>query len=139
MYPGIRMTEFRNSDGMTLSYAFDRRLRDTQVRIRGKKRFLEDAVYDLIYSNRWNKKFDKGFVASETNPDVLVNEGLRELDSLLQKFYKQTQKDMLKDSSVLDDFINKEDVSLFEIMETMELQADETGRPISILEIFSAD
>jgi hypothetical protein len=139
LYPGIRMTEFRNSDGMTLSYAFDRRLRDTQVRIRGKKRFLEDAVYDLIYSNRWNKKFDKGFVASETNPDVLVNEGLRELDSLLQKFYKQTQKDMLKDSSVLDDFINKEDVSLFEIMETMELQADETGRPISILEIFSAD
>jgi hypothetical protein len=139
LYPGIRMTEFRNSDGMTLSYAFDRRLRDTQVRIRGKKRFLEDAVYDLIYSNRWNKKFDKGFVASETNPDVLVNEGLRELDSLLQKFYKQTQKDMLKDSSVLDDFINKDDVSLFEIMETMELQADETGRPISILEIFSAD
>lgn len=139
LYPGIRMTEFRNSDGMTLSYAFDRRLRDTQVRIRGKKRFLEDAVYDLIYSNRWNKKFDKGFVASETNPDVLVNEGLRDLDSLLQKFYKQTQKDMLKDSSVLDDFINKDDVSLFEIMETMELQADETGRPISILEIFSAD
>lgn len=139
LYPGIRMTEFRNSDGMTLSYAFDRRLRDTQVRIKGKKRFLEDAVYDLIYSNRWNKKFDKGFVASETNPDVLVNEGLRELDALLQKFYKQTQKDMLKDSSVLDDFINKEDVSLFEIMETMELQADETGRPISILEIFSAD
>jgi hypothetical protein len=139
LYPGIRMTEFRNSDGMTLSYAFDRRLRDTQVRIRGKKRFLEDAVYDLIYSKRWNKKFDKGFVASETNPDVLVNEGLRELDSLLQKFYKQTQKDMLKDSSVLDDFINKDDVSLFEIMETMELQADETGRPISILEIFSAD
>jgi hypothetical protein len=139
LYPGIRMTEFRNSDGMTLSYAFDRRLRDTQVRIKGKKRFLEDAVYDLIYSNRWNKKFDKGFVASETNPDVLVNEGLRELDSLLQKFYKQTQKDMLKDSSVLDDFINKDDVSLFEIMETMELQADETGRPISILEIFSAD
>lgn len=139
LYPGIRMTEFRNSDGMTLSYAFDRRLRETQVRIKGKKRFLEDAVYDLIYSNRWNKKFDKGFVASETNPDVLVNEGLRELDSLLQKFYKQTQKDMLKDSSVLDDFINKDDVSLFEIMETMELQADETGRPISILEIFSAD
>ena len=139
LYPGIRMTGFRNSDGMTLSYAFDRRLRETQVRIKGKKRFLEDAVYDLIYSNRWNKKFDKGFVASETNPDVLVNEGLRELDSLLQKFYKQTQKDMLKDSSVLDDFINKDDVSLFEIMETMELQADETGRPISILEIFSAD
>ena len=139
LYPGIRMTEFRNSDGMTLSYAFDRKLRETQVRIKGKKRFLEDAVYDLIYSDRWNKRFDKGFVASETNPDVLVNEGLRELDSLLQKFYKQTQKDMLKDSSVLDDFINKDDVSLFEIMETMELQADETGRPISILEIFSAD
>ena len=78
-------------------------------------------------------------LSSRTNPDVLVNEGLRDLDSLLQKFYKQTQKDMLKDSSVLDDFINKDDVSLFEIMETMELQADETGRPISILEIFSAD
>ena len=137
LYPGIRMTEFRNSDGMTLSYAFDRRLRETQVRIKGRKQYLEDAVYDLIYSNRWNKKFDKGFVASETNPDVLVNEGLRELDSLLQKFYKQTQKDMLEDPTVLDDFINKEDVPLFEIMENLELKADETGRPISILEIFS--
>ena len=137
LYPGIRMTEFRNSDGMTLSYAFDRRLRETQVRIKGRKQYLEDAVYDLIYSNRWNKKFDKGFVASETNPDVLVNEGLRDLDSLLQKFYKQTQKDMLEDPTVLDDFINKEDVPLFEIMENLELKADETGRPISILEIFS--
>jgi hypothetical protein len=137
LYPGIRMTEFRNSDGMTLSYAFDRRLRETQVRIKGRKQYLEDAVYDLIYSNRWNKKFDKGFVASETNPDVLVNEGLRELDSLLQKFYKQTQKDMLEDPTVLDDFINKEDVPLFEIMENLELKADDTGRPISILEIFS--
>ena len=137
LYPGIRMTEFRNSDGMTLSYAFDRRLRETQVRIKGRKQYLEDAVYDLIYSNRWNKKFDKGFVASETNPDVLVNEGLRELDSLLQKFYKQTQKDMLEDPTVLDDFINKEDVPLFDIMENLELKADETGRPISILEIFS--
>jgi len=137
LYPGIRMTEFRNADGMTLSYAFDRRLRDTQVRIKGKKRYLEDAIFDLIESNRWLKKFDKGFVASETNPDALVNEGLKDLDSLLQKFYKQTQKDMLKDTEVLDDFINKEDVSLFDIMERMEIKADETGRPISILEIFS--
>jgi hypothetical protein len=131
------MTDFRNSDGMTLSYAFDRRLRDTQVRIRGKKQYLEDAIYDLIYSSRWNKKFDKGFIASETNPDVLVNQGLVDLSSLLQKFYKQTQKDMLKDPSVLDDFINKEDVPLFDIIENLELKADETGRPISILEIFS--
>lgn len=137
LYPGIRMTDFRNSDGMTLSYAFDRRLRDTQVRIRGKKQYLEDAIYDLIYSSRWNKKFDKGFIASETNPDVLVNQGLVDLSSLLQKFYKQTQKDMLKDPSVLDDFINKEDVPLFDIIENLELKADETGRPISILEIFS--
>ena len=44
---------------------------------------------------------------------------------------------MLEDPTVLDDFINKEDVPLFEIMENLELKADETGRPISILEIFS--
>lgn len=139
LYPGIRMTEFRNSDGMTLSYAFDRRLRDTQVRIKGKKQYIEDAVFDLINSSRWLKKFDKGFVASETNPDVLVNEGLKDLDSLLQKFYKQTQKDMLKDTEVLDDFINRDDVSLYEIMENLEMKADEGGQPISILEVLSAD
>lgn len=137
LYPGIRMTEFRNADGMTLSYAFDRRLRDTQVSIKGKKRYLEDAVFDLIESNRWLKKFDKGFVASETNPDALVNEGLKDLDSLLQKFYKQTQRDMIKDPTVLDDFINKEDIPLYDIMEKLEIKADESGRPISILEIFS--
>ena len=139
LYPGIRMTEFRNSDGMTLSYAFDRRLRDTQVRIKGKKQYIEDAVFDLINSSRWLKKFDKGFVASETNPDVLVNEGLKDLDSLLQKFYKQTQKDMLKDAEVLDDFINRDNVSLYEIMENLEMKADEGGQPISILEVLSAD
>lgn len=139
LYPGVRMTDFRNSDGLTLSYAFDRRLRDTQVRIKGKKQYIEEAVFDLIGGSRWLKKFDKGFVASETNPDALVNEGLKELDTLLHKFYKQTQKDMLKDTEVLDDFINKEDVSLFDIMERMEIKADETGRPISILEVLSAD
>ena len=30
LYPGIRMTDFRNSDGMTLSYAFDRREDDDE-------------------------------------------------------------------------------------------------------------
>jgi hypothetical protein len=139
LFPGVRMTDFRNSDGLTLSYAFDRRLRDTQVRIKGKKQYIEDAVFDLIGSSRWQKKFDKGFVASETNPDTLVNEGLKDLDSLLHKFYKQTQKEMLKDPEVLDDFINKEDVSLFNIMENLEIKADETGRPVSILEILSSD
>jgi hypothetical protein len=139
LFPGVRMTDFRNSDGLTLSYAFDRKLRDTQVRIKGKKQYIEDAVFDLIGSSRWQKKFDKGFVASETNPDTLVNEGLKDLDSLLHKFYKQTQKEMLKDPEVLDDFINKEDVSLFNIMESLEIKADETGRPVSLLEILSSD
>lgn len=139
LFPGVRMTDFRNSDGLTLSYAFDRRLRETQVRVKGKKQYIEDAVFDLIGNSRWQKKFDKGFVASETNPDALVNEGLKDLDTLLHKFYKQTQKEMLKDPEVLDDFINKEDVSLFDIMENLEMKADETGRPISILEILSAD
>ena len=64
---------------------------------------------------------------------------LKDLDSLLQKFYKQTQKDMLKDTEVLDDFINRDDVSLYDIMENLEMKADEGGQPISILEVLSAD
>jgi hypothetical protein len=134
LYSGIRMTEFRNSDGTTLSYAFDKKLRNTLVRIKGKKQEVKDAVSDLINSSRWQKKFDKGFVASETNPDVLINEGLKSLDSLIQKFYKQTQKDILKDPEFLNDFINKEDVKLSTIIDNLELKSDESDRPISILE-----
>jgi hypothetical protein len=134
LYSGIRMTEFRNSDGMTLSYAFDRRLRSTQIRIKGKKQYIKDAVSDLINSSRWQKKFDKGFLPSETNPNALVNEGLKSLDSLLSKFYRQTQKEILKDPELLNDFINKDEVKLADIIDNLEIKIDESGRPISILE-----
>ena len=134
LYSGIRMTEFRNSEGTTLSYAFDKKLRDTLVRIKGKKQNIKEAVSDLINSSRWQKKFDKGFVASETNPDVLINEGLKSLDSLIQKFYKQTQKELLKATELLNDFINKDDVKLSDIIDRLELKSDESGTPLSILE-----
>jgi hypothetical protein len=135
--PGIKFTDFRDSDGMTLSYAFDLKLRDTKIRIKGKNRVMEDAIYDLINSTKWNKKFEQGFKPSETRPDVYINEGLRELNALMQQYYRRTKEDLLKDKDYLYDFVGPNDKSLIDIIEELKQPAEETGRPASIRELLT--
>jgi hypothetical protein len=135
--PGIKFTDFRDSEGMTLSYAFDLRLRDTKIRIKGKNRVMEDAIYDLINSTKWNKKFEQGFKPSETRPDVYINEGLRELNTLMQKYYRKAKEDLLKDKDYLYDFVGPDDMSLIDVMEQLKQPVEETGRPASIRELLT--
>jgi hypothetical protein len=135
--PGLKLTEFRDSEGMTLAYAFDLRLREVALRYRGKKRSLEDAVYELINDKKWNKKFEQGFKPSETRPDVYVNEGLKELNNLMQKYYRETKKQLLKDKDYLYDFVGSDDTSLIDTLEQLKQTAEETGRPASILELLT--
>jgi hypothetical protein len=135
--PGIKFTDFRDSDGMTLSYAFDLRLRDTTLRYKGEQRSMEDAIYELIEDDKWNEKFEQGFKLSETRPDVYVNEGLRELNSLMQKYYNKAKENLLKDKDYLYDFVGPDDMSLVDVLEQLQEPAEETGRPSSILEVLT--
>ena len=135
--PGIKLTDFRDSEGMTLAYAFDLRLREISLRYKGKKRSLEDAVYELINDKKWNDKFEQGFKPSETRPDVYVNEGLKELNNLMQKYYRETKKQLLKDKDYLYDFVGSDDTSLIDTLEQLKQTAEETGRPTSILELLT--
>ena len=135
--PGIKFTDFRDSDGMTLSYAFDLKLRDTTLRYKGQQRTLEDAVYELLDDDKWNEKFEQGFKPSETRPDVYVNEGLRELNTLMQKYYRKAKEDLLKDKDYLYDFVGPDDMSLIDIIEQLQQPVEETGRPASIRELLT--
>jgi hypothetical protein len=135
--PGIKFTDFRDSDGMTLSYAFDLKLRDTNLRYKGQQRTLEDAVYELLDDDKWNEKFEQGFKPSETRPDVYVNEGLRELNTLMQKYYRKAKEDLLKDKDYLYDFVGPDDMSLIDVIEQLKQPAEETGRPASIRELLT--
>lgn len=135
--PGIKFTDFRDSDGMTLSYAFDLKLRDTTLRYKGQQRTLEDAVYELLDDDKWNEKFEQGFKPSETRPDVYVNEGLRELNTLMQKYYRKAKEDLLKDKDYLYDFVGPDDMSLIDVIEQLQQPVEETGRPASIRELLT--
>ena len=135
--PGIKFTDFRDSDGMTLSYAFDLKLRDTNLRYKGQQRTLEDAVYELLDDDKWNEKFEQGFKPSETRPDVYVNEGLRELNTLMQKYYRKAKEDLLKDKDYLYDFVGPDDISLIDVIEQLQQPVEETGRPASIRELLT--
>lgn len=135
--PGIKFTDFRDSDGMTLSYAFDLKLRDTNLRYKGQQRTLEDAVYELLDDDKWNEKFEQGFKPSETRPDVYVNEGLRELNTMMQKYYRKAKEELLKDKDYLYDFVGPDDMSLIDVIEQLQQPVEETGRPASIRELLT--
>ena len=84
-----------------------------------------------------NEKFEQGFKPSETRPDVYVNEGLRELNTLMQKYYRKAKEDLLKDKDYLYDFVGPDDMSLIDVIEQLKQPAEETGRPASIRELLT--
>ena len=91
----------------------------------------------MINDKKWNEKFEQGFKPSETRPDVYVNEGLKELNNLMQKYYRETKKQLLKDKDYLYDFVGSDDTSLIDTLEQLKQTAEETGRPTSILELLT--
>jgi hypothetical protein len=123
----LNMVDFVDDDtGMTLSYAFDQRLKRQLVKIKkiegikglaGKRMTINQAVNSLITNTSWIEKYNKGF---EEDPETgrYANEGLLTLNSLLNQFYNQTKKDILKDKAFLASFINEDEDTLYSILET---------------------
>ena len=132
---GVRMTEFRNEEGLTLDYVFNRRLKDTYI----GKYTLKERITERINSDSWKAKFEKGFQPSETNPDTLVNEGLKQLNSDFQKYYKRTRERILKDKNLLNSFVNSDEENLLQIIENLTLDTERSGTPLSPLEVLGIE
>jgi hypothetical protein len=121
----LKMVDFVDEDGMTLAYSFDQRLKRQLVKIKkiegikgiaGKRMTINQAVNSLITNTSWIEKYNKGFQITETGK--YANEGLLALNSLLNQFYNQTKKDILKDKAFLASFINEDEDTLYSILET---------------------
>jgi hypothetical protein len=107
---GVRMKDFVDPRGVTLTYQFDQELKETTIR--GKT--MIEAVQDKIYSNRWSKKFD---APAEADGDIMVNLGLVELNDLMRSYYDKAKKNVLKDSITTSQFINKDEETLETVLE----------------------
>lgn len=138
----LKMVDFVDEDGMTLSYAFDQRLKIQLVKIKkiegikglaGKRMTINQAVNTLITNADWIKKYNKGFQITETGK--YANEGLLALNSLLNQFYNQTKKDILEDKAFLASFINEDEDTLYSILETRGTVKAPEVPPVSPVEI----
>jgi hypothetical protein len=135
----IKMTEFVDEDGMTLSYAFDQRLKKINIPVKelgGRKHSIISAVNTLISNSEWNKKYAKGFQVDEES-GRLKNEGLVELNIVLNRFYNETKKEILKDDSFMNKFINENEETLYYILETRGTIKAPEITPVSPLEILT--
>jgi len=136
---GIKMTEWVDEDGMTLSYAYDQKLKRTSIKVEElgfKKYTIKQAVGALIKDKNWIKEYSKGF---QEDPETgrFINPGLKILNSVLRKFYNETQKNLIEDSRFLNKFVNEEGESLYYLLQTRGTKPAPVGRPLSPLEILT--
>lgn len=131
--PGIKMTKFRSSEGVTLEYAFAMRLRETTIRKQGRLVNVEEAVNMLLDKGSWWKQFEKGWETS--NNFRIENQGLMAINKELNKYYNKVRKDILKDKDFMSDFINEDGQSILDLYEELEELEQINIAPISPLDI----
>lgn len=138
----IKMTEWVDEDGMTLSYAFDQKLKRKVVKVKlgedvGFKNYtIKQAVDALILNKEWIKDYSEGF---QEDPETgrFINKGLKRLNTVLNQFYNETKKELVKDSRFLNKFVNEDDESLYYLLQTRGVTPAPVGRPTSPLEILT--
>lgn len=134
-----KMTDYVDDDGMTLAYAFDQKLKRKTIRVKeleNKNYTIAGAVNALITSKSWNEKYAKGFQVDEES-GRLKNEGLVELNKVLNSFYRETEKDILKDNAFMGRFINEKDESLYYTLQSRTQKVAPKVRPKSPLELLT--
>jgi len=134
-----KMTDYVDDDGMTLAYAFDQKLKRKTIRVKeleNKNYTIAGAVNALITSKSWNEKYAKGFQVDEES-GRLKNEGLVELNKVLNSFYRETEKDILKDNTFMGRFINEKDESLYYTLQSRTQKVAPKVRPKSPLELLT--
>jgi hypothetical protein len=139
---GIKMTEWVDEDGMTLSYAFDQRLKRKVVKVKlgenvGFKNYtIKQAVGALIKQKDWIKDYSEGF-QEDSETGRFINKGLKRLNSVLNQFYTETKKEIVEDSRFTNKFINEDGESLYYLLQTRGTTPEPVGRPTSPLEILT--
>lgn len=108
--PNFPMNEFRSGNGTVLGYHYDQMLQKTKI----KGLTLNSAVLGLINKPSWREKFNKGSIMGAPN------EGLVELNKLMQRYYEATKKALLKDGIIVNTFINKDGESLTNALKKQE-------------------
>lgn len=109
----IKLTDFIDEDGVTLQYAYAQRLKNFRMNYKGRKMTLKQAVNKLISSKKWKDKHKKMEISDTLQYN---NEGLRELNSLMQQYYNAVKADIMDDDKFTKRFVNRKDESLFEVV-----------------------
>lgn len=120
-FEGMDMNDFRDEDGYTLKMRWAETLRT--VEIDGKT--IKEAVNDYLTGDMTEYKGESVdyFEISNLNrpnPDgTYDNKGLLVLGSIIRKYYRETNKQILENDDFLFRFINAEDENLLRIVEGM--------------------
>ena len=122
--PNFPMKDFRNPKGTVLGYHYDQMLQKTKI----KGLTLNAAVLGLINKPSWREKFNKGSIMG------MPNEGLVELNKLMQKYYNATKKELLKNKVLTNSFINENGDSLTQALVKQEGQKA-VSRPVDLGEL----
>jgi hypothetical protein len=80
---------------------------------KGKKRTLRQAVDELISSKKWQNKYEKATISKSLQH---TNEGLRELNTLMQDYYFDVRSDIVDDDSFTQRFVNNRDENLYDLV-----------------------
>jgi len=123
----MKMTSFVDEEGVTLQYAYARRLREHRKFYKGKKRTLKQAVNHLIRSSKWRKKHRESTISKSLQHN---NEGLRELNKLMQDYYFDVRQSIIKDDNFTKRFVNHRDENLYDLVRRKETKILGNTRPI---------
>jgi hypothetical protein len=115
-FVGQTMHKFIDEDGMTLQYAFMKEVAKRKVKVDGKRRMtLKQAVEQLISKNSWQDSYNQPML-ERTATGKAYNEGLRELNNLMSKYYDAIELELAKDKRFLRRFVNSDDKNLVETL-----------------------
>jgi hypothetical protein len=124
-FNGAKMHSFVDEEGMTLAYAFSQELKTTRLRVDGGSNLtLKEAVAKLTNRKAWQKKYNAEFL-SFTDTKQVYNEGIQEVDLLMNRYYNELKKKLAADQRFIGRFIDSSGESL-----TNRLSLEEAPRNI---------
>lgn len=109
---GQRMDKFIDDEGVTLRYAFMKKVETMRVSVDGKRKMtLKEAVEKLIGSRSWERLYDVEEY-ERTKSGQPYNEGLRQLNALLNKYYDAIELKLSRDKSFMKRFVGQDNETL---------------------------
>ena len=99
LMPGVNMTQFKNDDGITLLYAFNKKLRQTD---------LKKDVYEEINTKEFQDYVDEGPEDSDTY-GKLTNPGIASLNQFFKDYHTEVKDDILDDVEFQRSFVTTEE------------------------------